>query len=141
MTKIQYLGADLAPLLSRIPAPTEVGDDPDILVLGDEKDAGRLGQLRYRRQRPTPVAVVHVDCQRHLKGLTVPYITFGLGRGHIQMRKLFGRRYQVTTPVGECAVTVPPGCRPLDLLAAIGVGLAMRIPLEQLTGQNRAVAA
>lgn len=119
----------------------------DVVVLGtDAKNVGRTLQgLRYRKGRKTPFAVIPADLPNLntvIAGLDVPYIVYGTEqRAHIRLKAMEGCSFVLETPVGECRVNLECAWNELDCLAAIGAGLALRIPLETLIERLEKAAA
>lgn len=99
-----------------------------------------LGQ-DWSRSTP-PYAIINYDdpwAKRLLKDLKVPYITYGFSEGaHIRAVDLHfspeGSRFKVTTPIGdaEAYLRLAGAFNVSNALAAIGVGLARRIELEEI---------
>lgn len=123
-----------------------IGPGSDVIVLADG-NMSNLQSLRYRRARRTPFAVLSTDLpnlDKLIAALRVPYITYGWGEqhAHIRIADLEGCAYKIATPVGECVLNLAWAWNPMDCLAAIGAGLALRIPLESLVErlENAAVA-
>lgn len=118
------------------------GSDVIVLAIGSLSD---LQWLRYRRTRRTPFAVLSTDLpdlQELMASLRVPYITYGQGeRAHIRIEQTEGCAYKISTPVGEICLNLDWAWDAMDCLAAIGVGLALRIPLESLVERLETAAA
>ena len=99
-----------------------------------------LGQ-DWSRPAP-PYAIINWDdpwSERILSDLRVPYITYGFKDGaHVQAVDLAfspqGSRFMVKTPVGdaECKLHLAGAFNVSNALAAIGVGLARRVELEEI---------
>ena len=99
-----------------------------------------LGQ-DWSRPAP-PYAIINWDDPRAediLRDLKVPYITYGFADGaHIQATDLEfspeGSRFSVKTPVGDatCSLRLAGAFNVSNALAAIGVGLARRVELEEV---------
>ena len=99
-----------------------------------------LGQ-DWSRPAP-PYAIINFDdpyAEKILKDIKVPYITYGFKEGaHIRATNLEfgpeGSRFQVKTPVGdaEAFLRLAGAFNVSNALAAIGVGLARRIELEDI---------
>lgn len=101
-----------------------------------------LGQ-DWSRPAP-PYAVLNIDDPRSheiLADLRVPYITYGFSEdAHVRATDLEfspeGSRFSVNTPVGDASVHLglAGAFNVLNALAAIGVGLARRIDLDEAVG-------
>lgn len=144
-------------LASTEPLQAVLADEPDaelsngaavdVIVLGaDAKNVGRtLSALRYRKGRKTPFAVLPANLPNLntvIAGLDVPYIVYGAEeRAHIRMKETEGCSFVLETPVGDCRVNLECAWNELDCLAAIGAGLALRIPLETLISRLEDAAA
>ena len=99
-----------------------------------------LGQ-DWSRSAP-PYAIINYDDPRAedlLKDLKVPYITYGFSEGaHIRAVDLEfgpeGSKFTVKTPVGDAKafLRLAGGFNVSNALAAIGVGLARRVELEEI---------
>ncbi|MBS2036757.1 hypothetical protein JST97_17335 [bacterium] len=104
----------------------------DLLVLGPRaRNRGLLlRQLRYRRGRRAPYAILPLEfCVPGL--LKVPYITYGCSpSAHIYPVERTERSIKIRTPLGDLDLERR---WPLeDMLAAVGLGLAMRLTPEAL---------
>jgi hypothetical protein len=107
--------------------------DIDLLVLGPRaRNRGQLlRRLRYRRNRRTPYAIISEElfCTGMLK---VPYITYGYSPdAHVYPVDFSDELVRVSTPPGELTLELH---WPLDdLLAAVSLGLALRLCPETLS--------
>jgi hypothetical protein len=123
------------------------GSAVDVVVLGrDAKNVGRtLSALRYRKGRKTPFAVLPANLPNLntvIAGLDIPYIVYGTEeRAHIRLKEMEGCSFVLETPVGDARVNLECAWDELECLAAIGAGLALRIPLETLISRLENAAA
>lgn len=106
--------------------------DVDLLVLGmGARNRGPLlRQLRYRKGRRAPYAIVPEEfC---LPGcLKVPYITYGYSaRAMVHPLRLDDHLVEIRTPLGD--LTLEQAWPLEDLLAAVALGLALRLAPETL---------
>ncbi len=95
----------------------------------------------WSRHAP-PYAVINADDPygaRVLNELRVPYITYGFSKGaHVRGKDLQfgpeGSRFRVKTPIGDANVTLKlaGAFNVSNALAAIGVGLARRVELDEI---------
>lgn len=111
--------------------------EADILVLGPEaRDRStRLRQLRYRKSRRTPFAILADEHFAH-GTVSVPYITYGLAESaHVRAVSLGDRCLVVHTPLGELMIELRPGWSVEDCLAAVALGLALRLDPETIAGR------
>ncbi len=109
-------------------------------------------KLGTSRRRPcTPYAVVNLDDpygERVLQHLRVPFVTYGTRpEAHVRAEEVEagpeGLSYTLVTPLGECRVNLQlSGLFNLhNSLAAISVGLALRMELERVVAAVESVPA
>lgn len=101
--------------------------DVDLLVLGSlsRRRATLLGQLRYRKERRAPYAILPEEFL--IPGmLKVPYITYGLSEtAHVYPLAIGDRHISLHTPLGELTLDLQGSVE--DILAAVALGLALRL--------------
>lgn len=106
--------------------------DVDLLVLGplSRRRCALLQQLRYRKQRRAPYAVLPEEFL--LPGmLKVPYITYGFSsNAHVYPAQLGDRHTVIHTPLGELTLELHWSVE--SLLAAVAAGLALRLSLDTI---------
>lgn len=98
--------------------------DIDVLVLGSlaRPRASLLNQLRYRKERRAPYAILPQEML--IPGLLkVPYITYG----YTPEAHVYALENSIHTPLGE--IDLEPR---EEMLAAVALGLALRLPPEVL---------
>lgn len=109
--------------------------DIDVLVLGplSRRRATLLGQLRYRKQRRAPYAILPEEF--HIPGLLkVPYITYGLSeRAHVYPLAIGDQDIRIHTPLGELTLALLGSVD--GSLAAVALGLALRLDPETIVAR------
>ena len=106
--------------------------------------------LAYRKGRPAPFAVVNIDDpagERIVSSLKVPYITYGTQqRAHIRAEEIElgpeGTAYLLETPVGSSPVELRMSghFNVMNSLAAVGLGLALRVDLDDIVKALETIA-
>lgn len=106
--------------------------DVDLLVLGPlcRRRASLLGQLRYRKERRAPYAILPEEFL--IPGtLKVPFITYGISpTAHVHLLHLGERFVSIQTPLGELQLELIGSLE--DTLAAVALGLALRLDPETI---------
>ena len=106
--------------------------DVDVLVLGAlaRQRGTLLRQLRYRRERRAPYAILPEEFL--IPGtLKVPFITYGYSpSAHVYPVDFSEDWICVHTPLGELRLELRWSVE--DTLAAVALGLALRLPPEEI---------
>lgn len=132
LTNIQAVGLDCTEPLALLLQEDEhrlCALEADLLVLGPlaRSRAARLRQLRYRKSRRTPFAILPAESFAHGM-ISVPYITYGLAESaHVRAGQVGERFLVVHTPLGELTIELRSGWSVDDCLAAVALGLALRL--------------
>jgi len=103
--------------------------EADLIVLGPlaRNRVARLRQLRYRKGRRTPFAILPAESFAHGM-VNVPYITYGLAESaHVRASSVSERFLIVHTPLGELTIELRSAWSVEDCLAAVALGLALRL--------------